>query len=243
MHKAGSTLLEKILIDLCKKASIPVVNPHAVAWRSGISTNEIGVDLEQALRPVGYAYLGFRHTLPLDINLDLETPKKVLLVRDPRDMLTSLYYSHKYSHPFPKSHGSAHDIRLKNHVHALSTDIDTFAINNAHHYAHLFNDYKQQLLSLTNCKTYRYEDVIFDKEDWLIEMLYFFGLTKIISEKKLVTLARQIAKKNDIRPKTENPNKHIRQVTPGNFKKHLSSSTIDVLNSTLYPFLNYFNYI
>ena len=40
-----------------------------------------------------------------------------------------------------------------------------------------------------------------------------------------------IAAKHDIRPNAERPDHHIRQVVPGNFRKHLRPETIDKLNA------------
>ncbi len=242
MHKAGSSLLEKMLSEVCNKFSIPVINPHTQAWQSGISTGFIGPDLENALLPVGYAYLGFRHLFPLGMKTDLQTPNKLLLVRDPRDMLTSMYFSHKHSHTKPRKLGSARKLMSDNRNSATTKDINDFAIENAHHYANLFSGYKKHLLSQPNTKIYRYEDIIFDKEAWLISMMEFYDFFSHYPERKLLKQAKKISTNNDIHPIRENPNKHIRQVAPGNYTKHLSPDTVRVLNSELADFLNHFNY-
>lgn len=242
MHKAGSSLLEKMLSDICKKLSIPVINPHTHAWLNGISTGVIGSDLGKALLPVGYAYLGFRHIFPLGMNVDLETPKKLLLVRDPRDMLTSLYFSHKYSHAKPNRRGSAQKLMSDSRKNAAGKEINDFVVENANHYKNLFAGYKEYLLSLPNTRVYRYEDVIFDKKSWLISMLDFYGFFSHYPEVKVLKQVKKISSNNDIRPTDENPNRHIRQVSPGNYKKHLSPDTLRTLNSELAEFLGYFNY-
>lgn len=242
MHKAGSSLLEKMLSELCYKLSIPVVNPHSSAWRSGISTDQISANLDLALLPTGYAYIGFRHLFPLGIKTDLSAPKKILLVRDPRDMLTSLYFSHKYSHSSPSNKGDAKKLMSDSRENARTNNINDFAIDYAHHYKSLFSGYKEHLLSLPNTKVYRYEDVIFDKETWLLSMLDFYGLFNYYSKQKIRKQVNVISSSNDIRPIGENPGSHIRQVAPGNHKKHLSPDTIRILNSELNDFLIHFGY-
>ncbi len=242
MHKAGSSLMEKMLIDICSKLSIPAVNPHASAWLNGISTGVISPDLARALKPVGYAYLGFRHVFPLGMDVDLDTPKKILLVRDPRDMLTSLYFSHRHSHPTPRQQGSEKKDMADRRRNAEEQHINDFAIKYAAHYENLFTGYRDHLLSLPNTKVFRYENIIFDKENWLLSMLDFFGVLDSYPEKTVLKHARKIARKHDLRPRKENPGKHVRQVTPGNYKKHLSPDTIKSLDNSLAPFLDYFHY-
>ena len=76
-------------------------------------------------------------------------------------------------------------------------------------------------------RVYRYEDVIYYKHEWLIDMLEYLGL-ELDSE----TISR-IAQKHDIHPSKEDPSNHIRQVAPGNFRRHLTAETIGKLNSAL----------
>ena len=43
-------------------------------------------------------------------------------------------------------------------------------------------------------------------------------------------------------PDTEDPKKHIRQVTPGNYKSHLAQTTIDKLDEIFDPVMRFFHY-
>lgn len=242
MPKAGSTLLDNMLSGICHKLSIPVINPYSVAWASGINPTAIDPSLAKCLRPVGYAYLGFRQVFPKNLNADLSTPKKILLVRDPRDMLTSLYFSLRDSHSIPKNASTMKTNMVNQRKLVSQQNINDFAIERAPHYLKFFKDYRKRLLSLPHTRIYRYEDIIFDKESWLLAMLDFFGVLDSYPEKTVLQEAKKVAAKHDLRPREENPNKHVRQVTPGNYKKHLSSDTIKSLNTSLAPFLDYFHY-
>ena len=84
--------------------------------------------------------------------------------------------------------------------------------------------------------TYRYEDVIYEKEKWLTNVVTKLGL------QHNTELIGNIARRFDIVPETENENEHIRQVHPGDHKKKLSPQTIQELNILLSDFLNYFDY-
>lgn len=236
MHKAGSTLMEKVLTDYCKVRSIPVVSPHASAWLNSVSTGAIGKDLEKVFRVKGYAYLGFRHYLTFETDFDMGKVKKILLIRDPRDMLTSLYFSRKYSHNVPKKEGSAKTGIIEGRDSASQQDIDSFVVEKADFYVRQFGIYKQRLISLPNTRVYRYEDIIFEKVEWLKDMLSFLG------DELPDRTIRQIVSPHDIIPAKEDPKSHVRQVTPGNFRKHLSEKAIETLNRKLNAALTAFGY-
>jgi hypothetical protein len=69
---------------------------------------------------------------------------------------------------------------------------------------------------------YRYEDVIFAKQAWIDDMCDWYGWKVPIEQRQAV------ATHFDIRPESERPNEHIRQVTPGIYRKHLSEGTIRI---------------
>lgn len=230
MPKSGSTLMDKMLRDVCKAVGMAVVAPYEVAFRTGIQPVRIDQSLEACFKSTGYAYLGFRAFLGFEPTFDFATVKKLLLVRDPRDMLVSLYFSIKYSHSIPKSQGSASRGLQSQREYAAEVDIDEFVIERAPYYRGLFAQFRSKLPE-TLLKTYRYEDVIFDKPRWLADMVEFLELPLEADQ------VSAIAARHDILPDQEKPSDHIRQVTPGNYRKHLTEQTIaqlgDMLGKTL----------
>lgn len=70
---------------------------------------------------------------------------------------------------------------------------------------------------------YRYEDVIFSKEQWVLDLCR--RLTANLSNEE----AGAIAAKHDVVPDREDPESHIRQVKPGNYKFHLGEEAIAYL--------------
>ena len=73
-------------------------------------------------------------------------------------------------------------------------------------------------------KIFKYEEMFFDKEAFLISVLEHFGL------KASPTVVSDVAAKHDKRPKKEDPTKHIRKGVPGDHKEKLSPDTIAWLN-------------
>jgi hypothetical protein len=85
-------------------------------------------------------------------------------------------------------------------------------------------------------RVYRYEDVIFRKEAWLQDMLEFLGI-----EHK-PRWVKQLANRHDLRPEQENPTRHVRQVTPGNFREHFNAETLELLNHQFSDHLLLYDY-
>ncbi|HDL08745.1 MAG TPA: hypothetical protein ENG35_08420, partial [Desulfobacteraceae bacterium] len=156
------------------------------------------------------------------------------LVRDPRDMLVSYYFSMRYSHVVPKLVEGDHSL-AKQRAALKKTTVDQAVFNTAQAYRKYFQDYMEHLPAATT-RVYRYEDIVFKKKEWIEDMLDFLRL-KLRNQE-----IEAIAAKYDIRPEKEDPRKHIRQVIPGNYKFHLSRATIDKLNEVFRPVLHYFHY-
>lgn len=229
-HKSGSTLMDNMVNRYLKSLGIPTFSLFNEAFDNGIPTNEVMNDALVCFSPQGMVYLGFRHYPAFD--LSLTGLRSILLVRDPRDMLVSMYYSIVKSHVIPRNHSSFQ----KSREAAALVDIDTFVLEKAGIYLYNFRVYQKKLPAET-LVTYRYEDVIYEKASWLENLVKNLSLPV---DKKLI---EKTAQKFDIFPETEDQEKHIRQVHPGNYKSKLKQSTIDELNEKLAEFLQHYNYL
>jgi hypothetical protein len=232
MHKSGSVLINRMLDQALSAAGIPQIPLAAIAFRAGLPEREI-LNPEELIFERGYCYRSFRGFPPYLRDFDISRNKKVLLIRDPRDITVSYYFSMAKSHSLPPS-GIARKRLLGTRAKAVATSIDEFCCNIAKEFTAQFRTY--QPILPTELRVYRYEDVIFDKRGWLADMLDYFG----------VALDREIiaatAREHDIWPEEERPLEHIRQVKPGNFRKHLSRDSIDRLNAEFEPMLREYNY-
>jgi hypothetical protein len=228
-HKSGSTLMDNMVRQYCAQFDIPTFSLFNAAFDAGIQTSQIMQDAAVCFSSIGRIYTGFRHYPAFD--LDLADVQSILLVRDPRDMLVSHYYSVTRSHVVPAKH---HEFQKRRHE-ALAMDIDEFVTRKADIYLNNFHRYQRKLPEKTLI-TYRYEDIIYKKAKWLKDIVKKLDLPR---DRKLIN---KTAEKFDIFPGQEDQSKHIRHVHPGNYKTKLKPETIKFLNEKLSEFLRHYKY-
>lgn len=227
--KSGSTLLNDLLFTYCPQMGVPVVSVFDQAFSQGLTTAEVRAESSEVFKNSGFVFSGFRHFPNFD--LDVANNKCILLVRDPRDMVVSMYYSVTKSHVIPKGNESLR----KNREEALQKAIDDFVLGKMQSYVGQFRTYKEKLQG-KQVKVYRYEDVIYDKATWLADVLEYLEI------EKSPALLKNVVKKFDVIPDSENETQHVRQVHPGNYKKKLSGPAIEKLTEKAKDFLTYYNY-
>ncbi len=237
IHKCGSSLLNKIFVDICRILDIPCVPIPELAFEQGISTEKW--DNCSSLTSTildGYCHRGYRH-FPLFIKDSkiFQQRKKILLVRDPRDAIVSAYFSFSKSHLLPES-GEIRDNMLKTRRNLQNMELENYAVGQAVNVKEAFDRYHQYVPHNSQLKIYRYEDIIFNKAEWITDMLDFLGLTLKKAQ------INRIAEKHDIVPQWEEPSKHIRRVKPGDHKEKLSPACIEKLNEILSEVLARHNY-
>jgi len=236
VHKSGSTLLTKVISDICQKIKMPSLKLESILFNNGIDINSNKNMLEQLydlLNIRGIAYLGFR--TPWFIPNKEENNKKILLVRDPRDAVISYYFSDKKTHNIPDGITGMAIARKKLENSSDVNGESEYIRRKIRWLKKSYSDYSP-LYEDKNCRIYRYEDIIFQKQTWIRNMCNFLEME--ISEEAI----SKIAKKHDVIPQKENENSHIRQVVPGNYKKYFNNDMIKLLNDEFSDILNQFGY-
>ena len=187
----------------------------------------------------GFCYGGFRlfPSYPIPI---LHKCRSILLVRDPRDMAVSLYFSLLKSHTTPpdgvQNQGARQQIETAR-SRLASITVDQFSCECVVDYVKMFEGYLAQGFHWRpDVVVYRYEDVIFKKAEWLQDIHDCYGWK---ADAKLIDAT---ARKFDVVPDQENPGAHIRQVHPGNFAKHLSVATLQLFQKRLGEYMEIFGY-
>lgn len=238
LHKSGSVLLNRIVDDLANEAGVPVFNFPELLFENGIRFQDLQEVPGDLFDEPGVIYSGFRHVpkKPCQVNLE-RGAKVILMVRDPRDILVSMYFSMKGSHAVPKS-GNSREKLLKIRENAESVSIEEFVRSGCERLRKKFHRYQEALVRNENLdvRVFRYEDVIFEKPSWVREIAEFFELEA--SEEKM----NAIAERHDVRPEKEDPSAHIRRVAPGDYLEKLSPETIEFLNAELGETVRAFGY-
>lgn len=126
-HKAGSTMLVGILRALSAAAGMTFVTIPGELFRRSVDLRSVDLDVDHGDK--GYCFGGYRlfpeSPMPL-----IETAQAVLLIRDPRDAVVSLYYSARDSHPVPDAEGAVKERLLARRENARRTPIDQWVIEN-----------------------------------------------------------------------------------------------------------------
>ncbi|MGB3405559.1 MAG: sulfotransferase domain-containing protein [Microcoleaceae cyanobacterium] len=232
-HKCASVYVNGILRKIISDAGIIPIDFARYLWQDGRSIQEILADskkAEKAFKPYGYFYGSFREFQPIP---NLEKYQIILMLRDPRDVLTSLYFSHAYSHEKPSYLlGKQPEWRTK----ALSQTLDEFVIANLPVYKNRYTQYTENLLGEPNILFLKYEQMVSEFENWLDHLVDFL-LIEVDPN-----LIQEIKKQASLNVKKENIYAHKRQVTPGDHQRKLQPDTVELLNSELKIILEKLDY-
>ena len=236
LNKAGSTMLNDALRRMTANTStgyfdfVGVFSRARIALKRQEFSEETIQAIESYLARPGVVWGGWRK-YPFNYRLPLgPATRTYLLVRDPRDVVTSKYFSVKYSH----STAGPVDGILKTREMLGNQDIDTFALDRAHQTAGWFRDY--DILCSSHFLLRRYEDIIFDKGKFVAELCSHFEID--IPKQRLESVAKAI----DIRPEAEDVMAHVRRVTPGDHREKLKEETVEQLNDIFKDILAKYDY-
>ncbi len=226
VHKAGSSLLFGMLEDLCSRAGIPAISIPDILFLEGVGDDSWQADDD--IRPMfmaGYVYFGFRSFPAVLKNYArlCEAPK-VFLIRDPRDILTSQYFSFggkHFSHRLPNKNA---DVLIDYHMRDRHLDIDEYVIEHAAVLYDKLCDYRARIFD-ENLLMVRYEDIFFNKRQCLDVVTAHIGME---IDKEIIDA---VARAHDIRPVSEDPARHIRRGTPGDHANKLHPATIEKLTA------------
>jgi hypothetical protein len=159
----------------------------------------------------------------------------VIAVRDPRDALTSRFFSFAISHT-----GVDDELRQA----WLDMGIDRFVLEHLPELKGRLATYRSMLATRPDTPVLRYEDMVLRFDHWLDRLLQGFGLspdpgavgsfarTQMEDYRKLIA-ERQVRERED---------KHIRSVAPGDHRRKLRPETIAAIDEALRDEMAFFGY-
>lgn len=237
LPKAGSVMLENIMVDLSRRAGLGYFSLETALFEKGVAVDDTPPQASKLFFPKGYCYGGFRR-LPASYEIPiLERSKKILLVRDPRDMLVSLYFSITRSHRPPGAEAGTEALERfeRDRAKVSVTPIDVFMKHRAERFSRLYLSY-DRILDDPGLRVYRYEDVLYEKRAWVADICSWFGWS--VDQDAM----HAIADAHDLIPGQENEGEHVRKAHPGDHREKLDAGTIEFLNGVLAPILERHNY-
>jgi hypothetical protein len=228
VHKCASTFAPKALqyFNDGKDLKLTLFNlPTYVRLHSDQEPQQFMTDHAQSLFvPQGALYVPLRRFVDVP---GMEHYATLLMLRDPRDVLVSSYYSVRFSHtlPFRSPHQAVY---LKKRLETAKQTVDEYAIAQAERVRGIYSEYVHKLLSRPYARLLKYEDMIHDPEQWTRSLAA--ALEVSCSE----TDIGQVIELGGFRlDRNEDIHRHIRTGKTGDYARKLRGETIDVLNEKL----------
>lgn len=235
-HRAGSTLLHRILQDICGQNDITYYSPN--------QSPEKQLPFERIFKGEDFiaersgCFGPLRFFVPSAV---LDSAKIILHLRDPRDVLTSMFFSYCFMHPgeIEGNTGYRKDVAeagIDKFVLDMSGENFTsyrgsYGTGRRHaKYAGNIRDryfnYLRDVVPKPNAILLSYEEMVLDFGSWLGKFLTAFEVTDAEKTYRLVASRRA----ESVKPGGEDTSRHKRKVTPGDYKEKLRPETIGELN-------------
>lgn len=187
-------------------------------------------------KPDGYLYSVFGGMI--EGISELDKYKIVLMVRDPRDILVSGYYSIAYSHALPDKQGNKYERFVEKRAKVRESTIDEYVLAESDKVYDILQRYKTLLIGkYPNAYVTKYEEMISNFRGWLDNLLDYCEM--IIRHDFLKVLSEENER---LRPKDEDIYRHIRKGKSGDYKEKLKQETIECLNTKFSQILETFGY-
>lgn len=227
VHKSASTFIKNTIIKLLDHENLQPVDfsGYMSSEKQGRYYND-KEKMKSLLVDKGFFYGAIRSYYDFP---GIERFRVILVLRDPRDVLTSHYFSTLYNHPLSRI--EVYEERKK---YANQT-IDEFVLENAEALNEKFSNYINHLIGKENVLFLKYEDMISNFEIWLNQLSDFLKLeNNNVKEEILRTTTFKVDK--------EDPNSFIRNIKAGDHKNKLLPATIEKLNVIFHATLTQLNY-
>jgi hypothetical protein len=231
MHRSASTFqidMLKELATLSGKRHVHI-DPR-LENRKENRTNPIRVipeRFESMFSPTaGHIYGPFRRFAQIP---EIEKYRIILSLRDPRDVVVSLFFSQVYSHGPPPNPELRKQYIARTHK-AKEQGIDRFCLQAADNMVRIYSIYKEAyekmpMLLLT------YEEMVQNFPSYAKKMLEWCDLQE---HHRII-----VRKFNKFKAPKEDIYAHKRQVTPGDHKRKLKRPTINQITRKLKPILGW----
>lgn len=252
VHKAASMFLHKLVTDIGKRLKLDAYSINNKKYYDQIKNTSWKSFIESKTGPSCFGPIRAGEDVALPVFPDcIEKYRVILHIRDPRDVLTSAYYSHVYSHKITDRFKPSSEQRQQ----WEEEGVDNFVLNRIGRVKKEYEELCTKLLGRDNLVLVKYEDMVTNYEKWLKEFMSAFsefeprqkvGLSLILgkSTHEKINAALYDNYKDDFLPAKNNEDvrSHKRQITPGDYARKLEKATIETLNGEFAAILTSFGY-
>jgi len=219
LHKAGSTFLSERLAQILKRQKYEIADfAHYNLQKSRPFSDPL--KNETIARYIFSQARCFHKAIRSPVNPNwIEQTLVLLVTRDPRDIMTSMYFSLKYSHEVVTSEIAEQRLLLQN------TSIDHFVCKSEFldRIVKKYEDY-QAFLGRPNVLHEPYEKIVTQPEASSVRVAKFLSLAN---------LGQALFSEADFTTCSEDQKNHKRQVSPGDHIRKLTPATIQYCNSKI----------
>lgn len=237
-HKCASVYTRELMRDLAIESELLHVDYDAAVF-GGEFTREDGRRIHDMHSPELYPTNGccFAPIRAWHAGYgSLDPYRVILMVRDPRDALVSFYFSMTSSHVTPDTENTAMQALFKERSAAAFQRVDDYVLEKSADVLDTFGNYLRYAVGHPSVLIVTYEEMIANYGAWLDKIIKHAGFTPTPE-----AVTRYIG--SAPRPKkSENPDRHIRQITPGDHRRKLRPETINELNLRFADSLKAFGY-
>lgn len=198
-----------------------------------ISASQVATRYGHVFRSSGYCFGvfgGLVEGIPSIANYT-----QFLHVRDPRDVLTSKYYSLAMSHKTPGASKRGGFERQR--AETLGVSLDDFVCAQATEVGNRYRAYLGWLETSPGVVRSTYEEMILDPASWLDRVLLELGLNDVPVRVRAACVSQAVSP-----PEMERPDRKVRAVLPGDHRRKLQPDALQMLNETLEDVLIGFGY-
>lgn len=238
-HKAGSMAIHGHLVWLSHATGLDYHSPNNRSARHAqlhaiedIQANDDPDYWARHLAPRDGLIGPLRRPIALPSEID---GRGVLCLRDPRDALTSMFYSFTYSHA-----GVSEELREAR----AQAGIDRFVLERADDMKDRLRSYRALVERRPGWAVLRYEDMVLAFPAWLDQLVAGLGLAPDPSRLRgyAARIAAETAALIAARREREEPLSHIRSIRPGDHASKLMPETVAALTHLFADDLGAFGY-
>ena len=235
VHKAGSMVLHRVLRDICEHNAIEYHSENGPSPK--FPPRKIFAGADYIAKHTG-CFGPIRFFVP---SRALGDARILLHLRDPRDVLTSMFFSYCFMHrgPVPGNSGYRKEVAERGIDHfVLDMSSEAAAryegdygtgrpyLEHIGNMAARYNRYLREVIGRPNALVISYEEMVLDFPSWLRRVVSRFELADAEATYRIVS--ERYAE--SVKPQSEDIFSHKRKVVPGDYREKLQPATIAELN-------------